>query len=234
MGEKFAGGTSCVMTKVLIYVEGQTEETFVRDLLAPYFKQKCSIYLIPSLARTKRTRAGRAFKGGIVSYGKVKKDILKLLGDRSAALVTTMLDFYGLPNDFPGKKSLSSGSPTDRVQHLEKAFGEDIGSTRFLPFLVLHEFETFIFVQPEKLAEALPGYQTEVQNLIKNVGHLTPEEINEGGDTHPSARILKLFPTYQKRLHGPLIIKKIGLNLVRSKCPHFNNWFSNLEKLCPG
>ena len=232
MGKKFAGGSSSVMTKVLIYVEGQTEETFVRNLLRPYLLNLCNIYLIPILARTKRTKAGQTFKGGIVSYGKVRKDIINLLGDSSAALVTTMLDFYGLPNDFPGKESLPLGNPNDRVHHLEEAFAQDINNPRFLPFLVLHEFETFIFVQPQKLAEVLPEYRENVHRLINNVRRLSPEEINEGENTHPSARIQNLFPNYQKRLHGPLIIQNIGLNMIRNQCPHFNNWLCKLEDLC--
>jgi hypothetical protein len=129
------------MKKVLIYVEGQTEETFVRDVLAPYLWQTCQIILTPTLAHTKRTKSGQTFKGGIVSYEQVKGDIQKLLGDSSAALVTTMIDYYDLPNNFPGKASLPKGTPYDRVRHLEKAFANDIGHPRFLPFLVLHEFE---------------------------------------------------------------------------------------------
>ncbi|RMG63545.1 MAG: DUF4276 family protein [Calditrichaeota bacterium] len=220
------------MTKILIYVEGQTEETFVRDLLAPYFWQKCKIILIPTLARTKRTIAGQTFKGGIVSYAKVKKDILNLLGDTSAVRVTTMLDFYGLPEDFPGKNNLPSNNPYDKVAHLEKAFAKDINHNRFLPFLILHEFESLIFVQPDKLSIVLPQYRNNISNLLVEIQGSTPEEINEGRDTHPSARISRFFPDYQKSLHGPRIVQNIGLEEIRSKCRHFNNWISKLESLC--
>ncbi|WP_270809297.1 DUF4276 family protein [Aeromonas sp. QDB08] len=56
------------MSRVLVFVEGQTEETFVRDLLVPYFS-RLGIYLTPILAQT-----SPGHKGGIVSYGKVKRE----------------------------------------------------------------------------------------------------------------------------------------------------------------
>ena len=49
------------MIRVKVFVEGQTEETFVRDVLAPAFAYK-EIYFTPILAQT-----SRGHKGGIVS-----------------------------------------------------------------------------------------------------------------------------------------------------------------------
>lgn len=220
------------MKKVLIYVEGQTEETFVRDVLAPYLQRKCALYLIPTLARTKRTRSGQTFKGGIVSYGQVKRDLRNLLDDSSAALVTTMMDYYGLPDDFPGKNTLPVGTPYDRVHHLEEAFSRDIGRSRFLPFLVLHEFEALVLADPSRLIRVLPKYEANLIVLQKNIGNLPPEEVNEGSTTHPAARIRQYFPGYQKRLHGPLVVQQIGLAIIRSRCPHFNEWLRQIETLC--
>ena len=220
------------MKKVLIYVEGQTEETFVREVLSPCLWQTCEIVLIPTLARTKRTKSGQTFKGGIVSYERVKRDIRNLLADSSAALVTTMIDFYGLPNDFPGKRALPAGTPYERVRYLEEAFEENIGHRRFLPFLVLHEFEALVLVAPEKLGMVLPQYRDKVPALEGNIGSLPPEEIDEGSRTHPAARIRRYFPGYQKRLHGPRVVQDIGLNRIRRQCPHFNEWLRRLESLC--
>jgi hypothetical protein len=219
------------MKKVLIYVEGQTEETFVRDVLSPHLWQRCQIILTPILARTKRTKSGETFKGGIVSYAQVKRDIQRLLQDSSAILLTTMIDYYGLPSDFPGKASLPAGTPYDRVRHLEQAFENDIGHSKFLPFLVLHEFEAFVLVQPENLGRVLPQYQKEVPKLVANIGSTPPEEIDEDSQTHPSARILQYLPGYKKRLHGPKVVKDTGLTAIRRKCPHFDHWLRRLENL---
>ena len=83
------------MIRVKVFVEGQTEETFVRDVLAPAFAYK-EIYFTPILAQT-----SRGHKGGIVSYGKVKHQIERLCKEDQQAWVTTMIDYYGLPTDFP-------------------------------------------------------------------------------------------------------------------------------------
>jgi len=217
------------MKKVLVYVEGQTEETFVRDLLAPPLQQR-NIWLISVLARTKRTKSGHTFKGGIVSYNQVRRDILHLLNDSSAALVTTMIDYYGLPDDFPGKCSLKGGTPYQRVTLLEASFRQDIGHPRFLPFLTLHEFEALLFAQPEQIVQAFPQVKRAV-GLLREVSGLPPEEVDEGEDTHPAARIGRYIPGYRKRLHGPLIARRIGLETIRAKCLHFNEWLARLENL---
>ena len=83
------------MSRVLVFVEGQTEETFVRDLLVPYFAP-LGIYLTPILAQT-----SPGHKGGIVSYGKVKHQVTRLCRQDHGAYVTTLIDYYGLPTDFP-------------------------------------------------------------------------------------------------------------------------------------
>lgn len=217
------------MKKVLVYVEGQTEETFVRDVLAPSLQQR-DVLLVPVLARTKRTKAGHTFKGGIVSYSQVRRDILHLLNDSSAVLITTMIDYYGLPDDFPGKRVLSGGSPHQRVQFLEASFRQDIGDRRFLPFLTLHEFEALLFAQPAQIIQVFPQIR-QATSLIEEIANTPPEEIDEGQDTHPAARIHRYLPGYRKRLHGPLIARRIGLETIRARCPHFDEWVRKLEKL---
>ena len=90
------------MKRILILVEGQTEETFVRDLLMPHLAQ-FGIYPTPVLVETKRDETGLKYKGGVSNYRKIKRDVMRLLHDTNAVAVTTMLDFYGLPHDFPGR-----------------------------------------------------------------------------------------------------------------------------------
>jgi hypothetical protein len=57
----------------------------------------------------------------------------------------------------------------------------------------------------------------------------SPEEINDGPETHPAARLQKLLPTYQKTLHGPMIAGRIGLEALCASCPHFAGWVRRLE-----
>jgi hypothetical protein len=36
---------------------------------------------------------------------------------------------------------------------------------------------------------------------------------------------------YDKKLHGPIIIKTAGITKVREACPRFDAWVSSLEQL---
>ena len=219
------------MKKIFIYVEGQTEETFVRDTLALYLNT-VSVFPIPVLARTKRVKSGLTFKGGITSYQRVKGDLRRLLGDTSVKLVTTMIDYYALPNDFPNKASTPHGNAYQRVEYLEEAFRADIDDSRFLPFFTLHEFEGLLFSEPAQIASAFPSISNLTPMLEQEIrGFNSPEEINEGATTHPAARITNLISSYRKPLHGPLIAKRIGLDRIRIDCPHFACWIKSIEEI---
>ncbi|WP_420461729.1 DUF4276 family protein [Candidatus Palauibacter sp.] len=43
-------------------------------------------------------------------------------------------------------------------------------------------------------------------------------------------RIVELVPRYQKPLHGVLAALEIGLETMRSECPHFDGWLRRLEE----
>lgn len=57
------------MTRIYVMVEGQTEEAFVTELLAPHFAH-AGRYLIPIIVST-----SRGHKGGMVSYAKVRPQL---------------------------------------------------------------------------------------------------------------------------------------------------------------
>ncbi len=218
------------MKRVLILVEGQTEETAVRDIIQPCLLEK-DICIIPTILTTKRVKDGKDFKGGVSRYEKIRKELKLLLADTDAQAITTFLDYYGLPGDFPGKKDLRSSDCFERVTFLERAFSEDIEDKRFLPFLALHEFEAYLFCSPGEMAKAFPDQTLKDQfNNICNQFD-SPEEINQGKDTHPSARITGLVAGYEKAHHGPLIVGRIGLDNIREQCRHFNEWICKLESI---
>lgn len=217
------------MTRAYVLVEGQTEETFIR-VLGPHL-EAVGVYLTPILAATKRVKDGRKFKGGVTRYEPVRKDLVRLVHDRGAAAVTTMMDFYGLPVDFPGVGSLSRGSCYARVGYLEDALKADLDNPKFRPYLSLHEFEALVLVSPNELRNVLPEGAAP-DRLAREVGSFpSPEEIDDGQATHPAARILKLAPSFRKAVHGPLVVERIGLEALRSKCPHFDEWVVWLESL---
>lgn len=218
------------MKRVLVLVEGQTEETFVNTVLAPHL---AGFEKWPEATRicTRRVRGRRAYRGGIGSYAQVESDLRRLLGSNPDA-VTTLIDYYGLPDDFPGRASVPlNGSCFDRVAHVEREFDKAMADLRFIPGLVLHEFEGLLFSAPRAIAEVLldESHAAELEDIARSYG--SPEEINDSPETHPSKRIQNLHPTYQKALHGPQIALRIGLGAIRARCRHFDRWLARIEAL---
>jgi hypothetical protein len=218
------------MDRVLILVEGQTEESFVRDVLGPHLGTNFEVYIEATLVTTKRPERGGKFGGGVSTFAKVYRDILRLLRDTNVTIVTTMLDFYGIPDDFPGLDTLPTSDCFAYVSNLEGAFGRIIDNPRFLPYLSLHEFEALLFSDPSAIASTFPDKIVSAQLARIRAEFPSPEEINNGPDTHPSQRIHDLIPTYQKRYHGSTISKRIGLNTIRGQCAHFDEWVRQLEQ----
>ena len=218
--------------KISILVEGKTEERFVKDVLSGHqsFLDR-NLFFHATILVTKRTKDGSHFKGGVTSFAKFKRDELRLLNGASDALVTKMLDYYGLPPDFPGVDSRpKSGTPIQRVAHVEDAIASHFGSPpNFVPFLVLHEFEAWIFSSRTELPRALTETAPQKEFEAIRASFATPEEINERPGLAPSKRIAALFPVFKKTLHGPTTAARIGLQQIRTECPHFNSWMIKLE-----
>ena len=219
------------LKKILILSEGPTEESFVRDVLCPHLSNK-GVLAIPVIVTTKRVKAGPDFKGGIISYGKFRKEIKMLLADTSAACVTTMIDYYGLPTDFPGRAAPFSGACIDRVRHLERELAQDINHRKFVPYLSLHEFEALLFSYPAEIAGVAPEQDVKNELISIRRSFASPEEINDDPKTHPAARISGLIPTFRKLPHSPLIAGRIGIAQIRNECRHFDGWLTTLENIC--
>jgi hypothetical protein len=225
------------MITVLVLVEGQTEEAFVYGALRPHL-DPLGVFVTATLLRTKELPEGSPYKGGAVTYRQISRDTRRLLRD-THAWVTTLIDYYGLPDDFPElRKSKALTVATDRVSTLERAFLNDINHQRFRPFLALHEFEAWIFAAPA-VAEshlAIEGIAKELASAVAEASG-QPELVNDGPMTHPSIRLSTMVERlhsghrYNKRMDGPQIITKAGLEVIRAACPHFDAWLRWLESL---
>lgn len=218
---------------MLVLAEGKTERQFVSLVLAPHLRD-LQIDVSATVLQTRRRASGPDWQGGYTTFAKTKKQILGLLGDTSADLVTTFLDYYGLPHDCPGIDKCPDGSSQKKVAHVESALKADIDRDRFLPYLSLHEFEALLFACPEKVNNAFPGTDKLAELRRIRTDFKTPEDINDDKDTCPSARLAGLFPGYQKTVEGPTISRDIGLDVLRRECPHFNGWVTHLEQLQEG
>jgi hypothetical protein len=229
-------GRSAMSINLYIVTEGQTETNFVKEILFPYFLSR-DMTVIPCTVVTKNDKkAGRQYKGGISNYSMAKNDILKYLAyrkKRTDVRVSTMFDFYRLPNDFPGYCAAQTINDLyKKVDSLEDSLKEDIdkNSNAFIPYLSLHEFEALLFSDIDVVKEHF--FEIDITPLEKTVSeYLYPELINNGEQTSPSKRILQCIPGYAKPSDGVAIAQKIGLDVLRAKCRHFNDWIGKLEDL---
>jgi hypothetical protein len=213
-----------------VLVEGPTEGTFVRNVLQPYLLPR-GLWAEPILIATKRVKAGGTFRGGVASGQQVLNEVARLLYNTSAVAVTTLIDYYGLPSDFPGMSDRPTADPYRRVAHVEAEFASRVGNRRFIPHLTLHEFEAWVYVEPQTCAWVFddPDVVRALEAIRDRKGG--PERINETFETCPSRQILRVYPRYRKEQDGPIAVEAIGLDRVRTTCPHADAWLGRLESL---
>jgi hypothetical protein len=224
------------MVRLHVVVEGQTEETFVNQVLVPHLSE-FHVYADARCLTTGRgkDRKDHAFKGGLANYEHLRRDLtFWMREDRSEEVwFTTMIDLYRLPDGFPGRAEYRSVTdPFKKVQNLECRFREDIGHRRFVPYVQVHEFEAILFCDLSALSELYPADDKGIGELVEASRKFeTPEHIDEGEETAPSKRICEAVPSYAKTVAGPIVAAKIGLNAIESKCRHFREWLRTLRSL---
>lgn len=218
------------MTRLLMLVEGQSEEIFVKQTLVPHLAEH-GVFVQPIVLWTKRLGSGGGYRGGVSNWGQIQRSLLPLTYDTDA-WITTLLDFYGLPEDVPGyQEALLPGDVRARVSRLETRLEAEVGHTRFIPFLALHEFEAWVFCNGDVLAKHFDraDLAAKVADAVAFAGE--PELINHGKDTHPKARLQAMAIGYKETSDGPTLMEKIGIPAIRAACPHFAAWLTRLEAL---
>ena len=114
-----------LMPRLLVHVEGQTEETFINEVLRPHLGSCGYFEVRPSMVGDPRRR-----EGGITSWRKARKEILIHLREDSGCFVTTMVDYYGLPQTgrraWPGRPNASCLSFPQNAQAVEAALLADV------------------------------------------------------------------------------------------------------------
>lgn len=220
------------MIRLHIIAEGPTEELFVRNILTDhlgYFNISTDVHCVTTNEKLKK-------RGGTVKYEKLKREIIcRLNHDKKPdARFTTMIDLYALPEDFPRfEEAQQKSDPYEKVACLETGLLNDINDHRFIPYIQLHEFEALLLTDPTKFAGFFleQEYEKNIEELVAMTqGFDRPELINDGAETAPSKRIGKVILRYEKvkASAGFLIAQEIGLERIRAKCPHFNEWLSKL------
>lgn len=223
--------------RLIVVVEGQTEEAFVKEVLKPHLDDRGVYTSATIVGKMNAQRRGHRGRGG-GHFRHWRKDILRILGgDRSDDLrVTTLFDLYGLPEDFPGLDEHKSDADTARrCSALEAALAAVFDDRRFIPYVQRHEFEALVLAALPSLRELLDAEDdlAGLTTLEAVVSDTAPEEINDGATTAPSKRLLAHVPGFSKTLHGPLATGDTGLAPLREQCPRFDAWVSTLETLSP-
>lgn len=218
------------MNRVRVLVEGQTEKAFVREVLKPHFDPH-QIYLHAVMLRP---------RGGMPQYTQAKEAIVRSLKEDDGIICTTMVDFYGMPTDWPGRDQenrclgceakadiIEKGVLEDIAGHL----GDSFDPHRLIPYVQMHEYEALLFSSPEKLADNLGDERLSSAFLNIRKQFKNPEEINDDYETCPSRRIEKVFRNFRKTIDGVSAAYRIGLEVMRQECPHFNEWITKLESI---
>lgn len=197
------------MTRLGISVEGATEREFVNNVLRPHLVNFGLTVTAIDLC-------------GNVSLDKIRGILPALLG--SFNKVSTLYDFY----QFKGRKEME-------ILQLEAAIGALIDTNRrkrLIPYVQRYEFEALLFAVPQQAIELMGGSAVQLKEMEEAVRLSgSPELVNGSYETCPSRRMQKIFAGYDKKLHGPEIVKLAGLSAIRKVCPRFNIWVNRLENL---
>ena len=226
------------MTRLLIHVEGQTEESFVKEVLAPHLYPFGYNEVSARIIGNARQRDRR---GGIKPWPAVREGILTHLKRDADCLVSTMVDYYGLPQGgasaWPGRQAAAAAVHSDRASTIEDALladvcrhmGKGFNPIRFVPYVMMHEFEAMLFSDCSAFSRGIgnPALATQFQTIRD--AFASPEEIDDSPLTAPSKRVENLVPGYTKPLLGTLAALEIGLEAIRKECPHFRSWLGRLE-----
>ena len=213
---------------VHLLVEGQTEETVAKQVVAPYLMAH-DCWTSTSILVTSRPARGGWKRGGVSRWAKIEGDVRRLLRDPSIDTLTTLIDYYAFPADAPGMATRPPASARARVEHVEDALRGAIGDPRFVPHLVMHELEAWVYAAAPQLADLRgdPRLEVEMEHEAGAVGG--PELLDEGPASAPSKRLLRHCPDYDKTLDGPLVIGDCGLDSIRRRCPHADAWLCALS-----
>lgn len=213
------------MRRLVIIVEGDTEKEFVDKTLAPFLYQR-GLHAISSYKITKTN-------GGLTHYNHLKKDLVKAVNEANV-LVTTLVDYYALPDSFPNfKEAQKVSDKKKRMDMLEQAILEDIQANGYVPNLIpyiqLHEFEAFAFTCTDGFKSYFNTSEADFRGLQQIIDAFpNPEEINDGKTTAPSKRLRSLIPGYDKVVDGNAIISANGIDILIKKCPRFAHWIDKL------
>lgn len=196
------------MIRLAVSCEGPTEREFVNRCLGPHL-ETLGIQTTPIPL------------SGPPNLDRIRSELKRLLPafDR----VTTLYDYYGF-------QRRPDRDPDGLIQAIAQ-MAPDHGRSRVIPYVQRYEFEALVFAAPEVAAAQLhsPALGDGMARILQACGG--PEDIDDGYETCPSRRLKHLYPAWDKVLHGPTVVKAIGITRLCDRCPRFSAWVQRLEGL---
>lgn len=211
------------MPRLIFIVEGDSEQRFINEHLVSYLSLK-----FPGVsmhAQKVTTNRKKNVKGGNVNYELLKNEIRRTYA-QGGVLITTFMDFFRLPTDYPGYTQ-----DVKLITQIEDAIRVDcsniIPPTSFLPYIQKHEFESLLFANSAGFSKVVNAAEmNEILNVLKKFSN--PEDINGSPETAPSKRLLSIF-NYKKVYVSALVMKDVDIDALRKRCPRFDAWVGRLE-----
>lgn len=214
--------------RIVLLVEGQTEEAFVSRVLQPHIGYS-SAYLTPIVVHTSRAADGTAHRGG-GGWNHYHRQLQRLLGQPHWTIVTTLVDFYRYPADAPQCSCTGQHFQPACVIARQEAIRASLPrDDRFVPFIALHEFETLVIAAGAAQSSVLGSVDVAAafRGLIE-AENGNAELINDGPTTAPSKRVASALDDYNKVRDGVAVIED-GFEPGLSFTPRFNDWVSTLK-----
>jgi len=215
------------MKKLLIICEGHTEVRFCDQILKAHFANLNIEIEYPLIAYS---------GGGIVPWTNLKNEIELHYSTNPDRFITTFIDYYGLYSHHNFPQWIAAHAHADKgtiMNTLEAGMLADLSAPaqgRFIPNILLHEFETLVFSDHAVFNQYYEPSEFNNAGLVA-ICALDPETVNNGIATAPSKRLEANIPNYDKVNDGVELCKLIGLNNIRNKCPRFDVWITKLENI---
>ena len=147
------------MIRLAITVEGETEEDFVNQVLAPLL-YTFEVYPTPKLVGTaRRSRGG----GGNVSIERVAADLASNYYDFD--FVTSLVDFYGFKDK--GTRTVEQ-LEQDITQEVSRKMRRNWDERKVISYVQRHEFEGLLFSEVNAFGN-VPGADTLALEQLESI-----------------------------------------------------------------
>ena len=139
------------MVEVVVIAEGQTEEQFIKRMVAPALRG-LQVFVKPLLLKTSQDA-----RGGAVTFDRFMINARNVLRAQPRTVLSCFLDLYKLDTDFP-QHAAAQAIPVleGRVACLNHALHSavveqvQVRPERFITHIQPHEFEGLLFADPSR------------------------------------------------------------------------------------